>query len=233
MARNKKESFFWTSYSDLMTSLFFVMLVLFVLVIVLLNKKMEATQKQLDNIKEVVNSTKELDKSAYFDYRAEYKKYVLNVDCFFDERKTDLEDLQADTKKLKAAGEEIKAFLNNNSENQYVMIIEGQASRNSQKQTDLNYNLSYLRALTLMKFWKNVCKIDFGKNCEIQIAGSGDGRLNFGYTGESESSERFKEMDETLMRERGLGEHKNQRFVIHIIPKNIIEDDQNSSQNQN
>ena len=175
---------------------------------------MEATQKQLDDIKEVVNSTKELDKSAYFDYRAEYKKYVLNVDCFFDERKTDLEDLQADTKKLKAAGEEIKAFLNNNSENQYVMIIEGQASRNSQKQTDLNYNLSYLRALTLMKFWKNVCKIDFGKNCEIQIAGSGDGRLNFGYTGESESSERFKEMDETLMRERGLGEHKNQRFVI-------------------
>ena len=130
MARNKKESFFWTSYSDLMTSLFFVMLVLFVLVIVLLNKKMEAPQKQLDDIKEVVNSTKELDKSAYFDYRAEYKKYVLNVDCFFDERKTDLEDLQADTKKLKAAGEEIKAFLNNNSENQYVMIIEGQASRN-------------------------------------------------------------------------------------------------------
>ena len=31
MAKRKKESFFWISYSDLMTSLFFIMLVLFVL----------------------------------------------------------------------------------------------------------------------------------------------------------------------------------------------------------
>ena len=38
-----KESFFWTSYSDLMTSLFIIMLVLFVLVIVLLHKRMEST----------------------------------------------------------------------------------------------------------------------------------------------------------------------------------------------
>ena len=51
----KKESFFWTSYSDLMTSLFFIMLTLFVLVIVLLHKRMEATEKQLDeNIKAFV-----------------------------------------------------------------------------------------------------------------------------------------------------------------------------------
>ncbi len=47
----RKESFFWTSYSDLMTSLFFVMLVLFVLVIVLLHKRMEATEAQLEEIK--------------------------------------------------------------------------------------------------------------------------------------------------------------------------------------
>lgn len=230
--KRKKESYFWTSYSDLMTSLFFIMLTLFVLTVVLLNRRMQATEMELKNIKEIVNSTKELDKSEHFDYKPEYKKYVLNVSCFFDERKTDLEDLQADRESLKAAGEEIKTFLKNNSENQYVMIIEGQASRNSQKQTDMNYNFSYLRALTLMKFWKYVCKIDFGTNCEIQIAGSGDGRLNFGYTGESEESERFKEMDNTLMRERGLGEHKNQRFVIHIIPKNIIEDEQNTKNSQ-
>ena len=49
----KKESFFWTSYSDLMTSLFFIMLTLFVLVIVLLHKRMEATEKQLEEIKKV------------------------------------------------------------------------------------------------------------------------------------------------------------------------------------
>ena len=46
----QKESFFWTSYSDLMTSLFFIMLVLFVLVIVLLHKRMEATERELAEI---------------------------------------------------------------------------------------------------------------------------------------------------------------------------------------
>ena len=61
----KRESFFWTSYSDLMTSLFFVMLVLFVLVIVLLHKRMEATESQLRGIKEVEESTKDLNRE-YF-----------------------------------------------------------------------------------------------------------------------------------------------------------------------
>ena len=74
-----------------------------------------------------------------------------------------------------------------------------------------------------MKFWKDICHIDFGANCEFQIAGSGDGRYNFGYTG-GEGTERFKQLDATLMRERGSKEIDNQRFVIHIIPKNIIED---------
>lgn len=64
----KKESFFWTSYSDLMTSLFFVMLVLFILVIVLLHKRMEATEDQLKEIKKVEQSTKDLSQE-YFQYR--------------------------------------------------------------------------------------------------------------------------------------------------------------------
>lgn len=230
--KRKKESYFWTSYSDLMTSLFFIMLTLFVLTVVLLNRRMQATAEELKNIKEIVNSTKELDKSQHFDYRPEYKKYVLNVKCFFPEMKSGLQDLQADNTKLKEAGEEIKNFLKNNIENQYVMIIEGQASRNSRELTEMNYNLSFQRALTLMKFWKQNCKIDFGKNCEIQIAGSGDGRYNFGYTGEDESDPRFSKMDKTLMRERGRKEKDNQRFVIHIIPKNIIEDAENFSPNE-
>ena len=43
MAKTRKESFFWTSYSDLMTSMFFVMLVLFVLTISMLHYKMVKT----------------------------------------------------------------------------------------------------------------------------------------------------------------------------------------------
>lgn len=226
--KRKKESYFWTSYSDLMTSLFFIMLVLFILTVVLLNKRMQATATELAAIKEVVNSTKELNNNpeSLFVYKPEYKKYVLNVRCFFDETKTSVVDMQADTAKLHRAGNEIRSFLNNNVENQYMMIIEGQASRNSQKLTFTNYDYSFRRALTLMSFWKDVCKIDFGKNCEIQIAGSGDGRYNFGYTGENDYyDKKFLEMDSLLMREHGANERNNQRFVIHIIPKNIIEDE--------
>lgn len=219
----KKESFFWTSYSDLMTSLFFIMLTLFVLVIVLLHKRMETTEKQLEDIKKVEASTRELGKSENFAYKPEYKKYVLNVRCFFAQTKYRLEDLQADTASLHKAGTEIKQFLDRNDGNQYLLIIEGQASRNSLKFTEANYSWSFQRALTLMKFWKDICKIDFGANCEIQIAGSGDGRYNFGFTN-GEDTERFQELDNTLMRERGDKEVENQRFVIHIIPKNIIED---------
>jgi len=218
----RKESFFWTSYSDLMTSLFFIMLTLFILVIVLLHKRMETTEKQLEEIKKVVESTKKLGQSQYFDYKQEYKKYVLNVRCFFQQSKSSLIDLQTDTASLRKAGVEIEQFLSRN-ENKYLLIIEGQASRNSINQTELNYSLSFQRALTLMKFWKDECHIDFGTNCEIQIAGSGDGRYNFGYTG-GENTYRFEELDKTLMRERGEKEIENQRFVIHIIPKNIIED---------
>lgn len=220
----KKESFFWTSYSDWMTSLFFIMLTLFVLVIVVLHKRMEATERQLAEIKKVEASTKELGRSEYFSYKPEYKKYVLNVKCFFDEKKYELKDLQADTDKLRKAGYEIQKFLARNHENQYLLIIEGQASRNSESYTDRNYFWSFERALTLMKFWKDVCKIDFGMNCEIQIAGSGDGRYNFGYTG-GENTARFNALDGLLMREHGEKEYLNQRFIIHIIPKNIIEDE--------
>ena len=210
-----------------MTSLFFIMLTLFVLVIVLLHKRMEATEKQLEEIKKVEASTKELGRTKYYAYRPEYKKYVLNVWCYFAQLKSGLADLQTNAQDLRNAGIEIEQFLARNKDNQYLLIIEGQASRNSPDWTERNYGLSFQRALTLMKFWKDTCKIDFGANCEIQIAGSGDGRYNFGYTG-GENTERFKELDATLMRERGGKEKDNQRFIIHIIPKNIIEDEKSN-----
>lgn len=70
--------------------------------------------------------------------------------------------------------------------------------------TDRNYDLSFERAYSLMKYWKDDCGINFGNNCEVQIAGSGDGRYNI-----------------ETMRDQNI-EANNQRFLIHIIPKNII-----------
>ena len=202
----KKESFFWTSYSDLMTSLFFVMLVLFILVIVLLHKRMEATEAQLQAIKEIATSTEDLTKSDYFIYRPYYKKYVLNVQGKYPKGKADLNDIIAPDKEeqlsnLENAGKEIQKFLSNHSQNQYVLIVEGQASRDPYL---YNYELSYQRALALMRFWVEQKGISFENNCEILISGSGDGKL-----------------DTHSMRESV--ETENQRFLIHILPKNIFE----------
>lgn len=208
----KKESFFWTSYSDLMTSLFFVMLVLFVLVIVLLHKRMEATEAQLQAIKEIAESTKDLDDSEYFELRPEYKKYQLTIQVRYPAGKSDLKDIISDDKdnqliQLAYAGKEIKNFLDKHSENQYVLIIEGQASKDNYL---YNYELSYQRALALMKYWIEDSNIKFGTNCEILISGSGDGKL-----------------DTNSMRE--LNERENQRFLIHILPKNIFDSSNENS----
>lgn len=203
----KKESFFWTSYSDLMTSLFFVMLVLFVLVIVLLHKRMEATEAQLQDIKNVIESTKDLGHGDYFKYRSDYKKYVLNIEVIYPAGKSDLNDMVTSDKssqlhKLKEAGQEIQSFLEKHPENQYLIIIEGQASKDNYL---FNYELSYQRALGLMRYWIEGSGITFGRNCEIIISGSGDGKLD---------THSMREID---------NETKNQRFLIHILPKNIIE----------
>lgn len=203
---NKKESFFWTSYSDLMTSLFFIMLVLFILVIVLLHKRMETTEKELEDIKKVEASTQDLNRD-YFQYRPEYEKFILKVNCFFPVRQHDINLLSYDTaKKLEAAGIEIKKFLADHGDYKYLVIIEGQASKDSENWTDFNYELSFRRAYSLMKYWQDVCKIKFGENCEIQISGSGDGTYN-----------------KNTMRD--TPEAVNQRFLIYIIPKNIIENE--------
>jgi ABC-type Mn2+/Zn2+ transport system permease subunit len=49
----KKNNIFWISYSDLLTSLFFVMLVLFVVTIGYLNNNLETTEKKLNEIKSI------------------------------------------------------------------------------------------------------------------------------------------------------------------------------------
>lgn len=212
--KKTKETFFWTSYSDLMTSLFIIMLVLFVLVIVLLYKRMETTimekeqiEKVLEEIKRVEASTRDLE-GEYFSYNKEYEKFILNIECEFPVRQYDINLLDSATRlKLMDAGKQVKEFLERHSANQYLVIVEGQASADTKDWTIYNYNLSYQRALSLIKFWATNPDVKFSsKNCELQIAGSGDGTLS------------AKSMRDPINR-------KNQRFLIYIIPKNIIKND--------
>lgn len=207
----KKESFFWTSYSDLMTSMFFVMLVLFVLAIGLLHKKMtdidaerKATEAQLQVIREIEAATHTID-SRYFQYAPEYKKHVLKIKVHFPDGKSELQYIPKETQEeLIKAGESIGIFIRQicekHPEIQYLLLIEGQASRDNYQG---NYELSYKRALTLKKLWEDA-NIDFGQKCEVVIGGSGDGRLS----------------GTDFMRDEN--EKNNQRFLIHILPKTSI-----------
>ena len=190
------------------------MLVLFVLVIVLLHKRMEATimekeqiEKILENIRKVEASTRDLE-GKYFSYNKEYEKLIINIDCQFPVNQYSINLLDKDTRNsLMDAGQQVKAFLEKHSNNQYLVIVEGQAAADSEDWTEYNYNLSFQRALSLIKFWASNPDVKFSsKNCELQIAGSGDGRLS------------AKTMRDPINR-------KNQRFLIYIIPKNIIKND--------
>ncbi len=209
MKKQKKESYFWTSYSDLMTSLFLVMLVLFVSYYIKLEKAMAEKDKQnnileeqLTQIRNIQESTKDLD-AKWFTFDEEFKKYKLNIKVQFEKYSNIIPD--GNKSDLKEAGNEIANFLRNHSNNSYLVIIEGQASSDTYSR---NYELSYERALSLLKFWRNECDIDFGDNCELQVAGSGDGKLHKGTQ---------------IMRDLN-NEETNQRFLIHIIPKNIMRD---------
>ena len=72
----KSSGFFWPSFTDLMTSLFFIMLVLYVLTYLKLTNQQRATEQQLNKIKEIQAAVKELPQD-YFQYDSEYKRFSL------------------------------------------------------------------------------------------------------------------------------------------------------------
>lgn len=203
MSKKKRDAYFWTSYSDLMTSLFFVMLVLFILTITLLHKRIvasererEATQEQLAKIKEIEESINRID-SNYFEYNDTHKKHILKIDVKFPVGISNMQSIDINTRnELYKAGQAIENSLRELNieypEIKYLLIIEGQASKDYYSH---NYELSYERALALNRFWL-YSKLDFGENCETIISGSGIGGTM-----------------------RDVVESKNQRFLIHLIPK--------------
>ncbi len=215
MAKNKKESFFWTSYSDLMTSLFFIMLVLFVLCLAILhqnNQKLRialiganATIEQQKRLLHIDEQFDPLIKSDIFIYKSDSKKFVVkdfigkeifspNKDIILPEfTKRAIQVGQALEKQLKILAEQNPDF-------KYQMVIEGNVANKYDysypKDGIYGYELSYKRALTLYLLWTRN-GIDLRKyNTEIMICGSG-------WNGE----------------DRENVEENNKRFSIQIIPK--------------
>lgn len=196
---SKKTNFFWASYADLMTSLFFIMLVLFVLTIAMMKRQQKATVEQLKRIVEIQNSVKELD-TTYFSYQEEYKRFSLKKQIQFDPAKSTIKLEYKDY--LLEVGRNIESLIKRlqtkyqNNDIKYMIIIEGMSSNDNYKYND---ELSYQRALSLLKLW-NQNSIYFDPTfCELQIAGSGTKGVG-----------RF---------EGKKNEYKNQQFLIQIIPK--------------
>ncbi len=207
MEQTKKTAYFWTTYSDFMSCLFFVMLVLFVLSIVLLFKRINATETELKKIKEINESIEKID-STYFEYDSDYKRHTLkNIQVSFNVNSSNIEDIDPnDREHLKKAGQAIVTFMKEAQKElpsaKYLLIVEGQSSKDNYR---YNYRLSYERALSLVQFWSlNGITFD-GLPCEVIISGSGQ-------------SSKFR------VKPDNAGNKKNQRFVIHIVPKpGIIE----------
>lgn len=211
MAKNtdKKSGFFWLSYSDLMTSLFFVMLVLFVLVYTMQNKMigelndknttLNTAKEELDRIREIEKTVNNID-TTYFKYDAENKKHTLNMHFLFPKGSSDISKIIPDKRnELIEAGIVIRDLILKYPEEEnikYLIVIEGQASKDNWRGND---TLSYNRAQSLIKFWEqNNIGLDKLKNCEIIIAGSGE---------------------KGIPRNQPDVGNANQRFLITIVPK--------------
>ena len=195
-----KRSFFWASYADLMSSLFFIMLILFILTIIMLQKQVEATEAEINKIKEIQNAISNID-STYFAYNAEHKKHILKIDVGFHTNSADITDIGIGTRlQLLNAGKAINQFIHEACKRynaQYLLIIEGQASKDNFIR---NNELSYERALALVNYWRGNGILFNPNQCEVIISGSGqDGTLR--------------------MQPDVAGNVKNQRFLIHILPK--------------
>jgi hypothetical protein len=117
-SNEKKRDFFWLSYSDLMTSLFFVVLVLFILVFsmqkgtisieeyIVLTNKIDSLERKIDSleiingqltvtadaferIQEIEKTVNNIDKN-YFRYDSINKKHILNMAFLFPTGNSDI-----------------------------------------------------------------------------------------------------------------------------------------------
>lgn len=216
MAKDTRQDSFWTSYADLMTSLFFIMLVLFVICIIQVGKKnidlgnalkgVEIENEQYKQLLQINEQFELLSKSTCLAYDQEkcmfYAKDLVGIEIFYH----DDDKIKDEYKKtIDKIGLDLIAILKELGKNNfsYQLVIEGTAAipwkelKEKSYNPDLQYayDLSYRRALALYNAWR---KYNFRKyNTEIIIAGSGFNGIN----------------------RDNIVEENNKRFIIQIIPK--------------
>jgi outer membrane protein OmpA-like peptidoglycan-associated protein len=152
---------------------------------------MEIEYRKLQEIQKAIEN---LD-PRYFVYQPEYKRHVLRTQVQFDKGRSVIKEPYKPI--LEEAGKALRSLvdvLEPNDNIKYLMVIEGMASADDYTR---NYELSYERALSLVRLWQDL-GITFDQNrVEVMISGSGEGGVG-------------RNMEEEV---------KNQRFLIQIIPK--------------
>lgn len=226
MAKHKQNDSFWTSYSDLMTSLFFVMLVLFIVCLV----KVNGINQELRNANEEANAQiEEYERILQLKEQFEVLTHASSLEYDSGKKMFYAKDFQEkeifnpftgnnieDASKIKdeyidivdtVGNDLIKILeqLNSNKQFSYQLVIEGNAAIPWQQLQNGSYNpdnttmydLSYRRALALYNRWRSN-GLNFRQyNTEIIIAGSGFNGNN---------------------RDHRVEDY-NKRFIIQIIPK--------------
>jgi outer membrane protein OmpA-like peptidoglycan-associated protein len=204
MKSGSEDEIFWPSYVDLMTGLFIIALVLFVFSYKALTAERDRLRVDAENYKRlraIDDAIASLANTQYFEYQAQYKRYVLRKQVQFETGKDEI--APKDLPFMQETGEELNRLIStlrqdpSKQDTRYMIIIEGMSSRDSYSD---NFGLSYRRALALYEFWKK-SGIDFDpKVCECEVIVAGSGLDGVGrYTGSDEA--------------------KNQRFLIQIVPK--------------
>ena len=226
MNNNNRNSAFWPSYVDIMTTLFAIMLILFAVSFGKFSKEkgeLELKEKRLLEFEEKYNEIKSIYQVVeninpeYFEFNTRLVKHIFKIQVTYQTGAFELNKLQADVlgnkneaeslrSKIVDAGKEIQMTIEKLQQNdsikqdiKYLVVIEGQASADGYNEDAYRNNdvLSYQRALGLHNFWKKN-GIDFSNmnKCELVISGSG---------------EKGVPRDDS-------NEKNNQRFLIHIVP---------------
>ncbi len=234
--QEKGKDFFWTSYVDLMTALFAVVLVLFVLSYYNLNKK----KKELEDLVKIkteeaaiLNKVKSNFKIFetepeifYFDtvYNRIQLKFQINFKTGYNYYHINKGDINGDfsqtQKNLDALGYKIKSIIDTFKKQKdtdptmkdisYLMVISGSASRLKGDDEYKSSILSYNRALFLYKYWKENLGIDFDSPQYHEIIELQISGVGFGGIGRYNYPYNVNDVKE---------ETKNQRFIISIAPK--------------
>jgi hypothetical protein len=219
----KKSNIFWISFSDLMTSMFFIMLVLFVLaigylkiknlenerLIVILKDKEAGLIKEKERLEKLLNLEKQfaplIQDSSSFYYLPTCKKFIvkdlMGVEIFEPYQFVIKDEF---VQKTLEVGEKIRSFLktlkSQDPDLSYLLVIEGNMANTFDlkinRENNNGYIISYQRALAVYNLWveNNINLRE--PNVEVMLCGSGFNGLC-----------------------RDNVEENNKRFSIQLIPK--------------